>query len=145
MAANKINLQTKHEALQELEKGRSKKDVTNQFDIPGSALSNLKKHKQKCFEAFQSSSVKQQGVQVETYEKVNQALSIWFTSMRGNNIPINDQILLEKAREFACSFNCKDFQTSNGWLQGWKDRNVAHLLEHMWVLVLQSKNFKLFK
>ena len=46
----------------------------------------------------------------------------WFTSMRGNNIPINDPILLEKAHEFAMAFNYNDFTASNGWLRGWKER-----------------------
>ena len=30
------------------------------------------------------------------YEKVNQALLTWFTSMRGNNIPINGTLRLEE-------------------------------------------------
>ena len=49
-----------------------------------------------------------------TYEKLNEALLKWFTSMRGNNIPINGPILLEKAHEFAKAFNYKDFAASNG-------------------------------
>ena len=57
-----------------------------------------------------------------TYEKINEALLKWFTSMRGNNIPINGPILLEKAHEFPKAFNYNDFTTSNGWLRGWKER-----------------------
>ena len=45
----------------------------------------------------------------ETYEKLNEA----FTSMRGNNIPIDGPILLEKAHEFAKTFNYNDFTASN--------------------------------
>ena len=30
------------------------------------------------------------------YEKINQALLTWFTSMRGNNIPINGTLRLEE-------------------------------------------------
>ena len=58
--------------------------------------------------------------------------------MRGNNIRINDQILLVKAREFAETFNCKNLQAQNGWLKGWKKRYVAHSLEPESVSVLQS-------
>ena len=68
----------------------------------------------KIFEAFQNSSLKQQRVKTGTYEKLNEALLKWFTSMRGNNIPINGPILLEKAHEFAKAFNYKDFAASNG-------------------------------
>ena len=76
----------------------------------------------KIFEAFQNSSLKQQRVKTGTYEKLNEALLKWFTSMRGNNIPINGPILLEKAHEFAKAFNQNDFAASNGWLRGWKER-----------------------
>ena len=67
----------------------------------------------KIFEAFQNSSLKQQRVKTGTYEKLNEALLKWFTSMRGNNIPINGPILLEKAHEFAKAFNYNDFTASN--------------------------------
>ena len=36
------------------------------------------------------------GVNVCIYEKVNQALLAWFTSIRGNNIPISGLLLLEE-------------------------------------------------
>ena len=57
-----------------------------------------------------------------TYEKLAKALLKWFTSMRGNNIPIIGPIRLEKAHEFAKAFNYNDFTASNGWLKGWKER-----------------------
>ena len=57
-----------------------------------------------------------------TYEKLNEALLKWFTSMRGNNIPTDGPILLEKAHEFAKAFNYNDFTAWNGWLRGWKER-----------------------
>ena len=96
-----MTLIVKHEALKELEKGRSNKDVVNQF----STFATWKKNKEKIFEAFQNSSLKRQRVKTGTYEKLNEALLKWFTSMRGNNIPINGPILLEKAHEFAKAFN----------------------------------------
>ena len=34
-----------------------------------------------------------------TYEKLNEAFLKWFTSIRGNNIPVNGPILLEKVAE----------------------------------------------
>ena len=67
-------LKVKYEAIEELEKGRPNKDVANQFSIPGSTLATLKKNKEKFFEAFQKSSLKQQRVKTGTYEKLNEAL-----------------------------------------------------------------------
>ena len=42
--------------------------------------------------------------------------------MRGNKIPINDPILLEKGHEFAKAFDYNDFTGSNGWIRGRKER-----------------------
>ena len=106
-------LKVKYETLKELEKGKPNKDVANQFSIPGSTLTTLKKNKEKIFEAFQNSSLKHKRVKTGTYKKLNEALLKWFTSMRGKNIPINGPILLEKAHEFAKAFNYKDFTAPN--------------------------------
>lgn len=66
------------------------------------------------FEAFQTSSIKQQSVKVGTFENINQDVLKRFISMRWKNIPIIGPIILEKAREFADAYNCKDFQALNG-------------------------------
>ena len=111
-------MKLKYKALKELEKGRPNKDIANQFIISSSTLARWKKNKEKIFEAFQNSSLKRQRVKTGTYEKLNEALLKWFTSMRGNNIPINGPILLEKAHEFAKAFNYNDFTASNRWVRG---------------------------
>ena len=81
-----------------------------------------RKTKKKIFEAFQNSSLKRQRVNTGTYEKLNEALLKWFTSMRGDNIPINDPFLLEKAHEFVKTFNHNSCTASVGSLRGWKER-----------------------
>ena len=111
---HEVTLKVKCETLKELEKGRSNKNFANQFSISGSTLATWKINKEKIFEAFQNSSLKRQRVKTGTYKKLNEALLKWFTSMRGNNIPINGPILLEKAHEFAKAFYYKDFAASNG-------------------------------
>ena len=58
------------------------KDVANQCSIPGSTLFTETKR-----------------VETGTCEKLNEVLLKWFVSMRGNNIPLNDPVLLEKAVE----------------------------------------------
>ena len=45
-----------------MEKGRPNKGVAKQFSIPGSTLATWKKNKEKIFEAFQNSSLKQKRV-----------------------------------------------------------------------------------
>ena len=61
-------------------------------------------------------------MKVGTYEKIKDALLKLFTSMHGNNIPINGPIYIEKALEFAEAFNYGDFKASNEKLRGWKER-----------------------
>ena len=41
---------------------------------------------------------------------------------RSANIPINDQILKEKALDFAKQLDIETFQASDGWLHAWKAR-----------------------
>ena len=94
---HEVTLKVKYEALKELEKGRSNKDVANQFSIPGSTLATWKKRNENIFEALQNSSLKRQRVKTATYEKLNEALLKWLTSMCGQNITINGPILLGKA------------------------------------------------
>ena len=77
----------------------------NHYAIPGSTLATWKKNKEKIFDAFENSLLKGQRLKTGIYEKLNEALFKWFTSMRGNNIPINGPILLEKAHEFSKAFD----------------------------------------
>ena len=56
---HEVTLKLQYEALKELEKGRTNKDVVNQFSIPGNTLATWKKNKEKFFEAFQNSLLKQ--------------------------------------------------------------------------------------
>ena len=122
-----VTLKVKY-ALEELEKGRQNKDVANHYATPGSTLATWKKNKEKIFDAFENSSLKGQRLKTGIYEKLNEALFKWFTSMRGNNIPINGPILLEKAHEFSKAFDYKDFIASNGWMRGWKEREMIFSL-----------------
>ena len=46
-----VTLQIKYQTLQELEKGRTCKDIAAKFNVPGSTLSTWKKNKEKIFEA----------------------------------------------------------------------------------------------
>ena len=122
-----VTLKVKY-ALEELEKGRQNKDVANHYATPGSTLATWKKNKEKIFDAFENSLLKGQRLKTGIYEKLNEALFKWFTSMRGNNIPINGPILLEKAHEFSKAFDYKDFIASNGWIKGWKEREMIFSL-----------------
>uniref|UniRef100_K7GBZ6 HTH CENPB-type domain-containing protein n=1 Tax=Pelodiscus sinensis TaxID=13735 RepID=K7GBZ6_PELSI len=58
------------------------------------------------------------------YEKVSEALFLWFTQQRDKGMPLTGPILQEKALNFQKEFNegKPDFTASVGWLDCWKKR-----------------------
>ena len=56
------------------------------------------------------------------YEKVSEALYVWFTQFRDKSVPISGPILQQKALHFRNEFNEGDphFTASVGWLDRWK-------------------------
>lgn len=58
------------------------------------------------------------------YEKVSEALYLWFTQHREKGILISGPILQEKALKFRNELNEGDptFTVSVGWLDRWKKR-----------------------
>ena len=92
------DLEIKYEALKELEKGGPNKDVANQFYTPASTLATWKKNKKNIWR-FSKFITETKRVKTGTYEKLTEALLKWFTSVCGNNISVNDPILLQKVIE----------------------------------------------
>ena len=87
---NEVTLKTKYEAPKELDKNRPNKEDVIQFNVLRSTLATEKKKQAKSllsFSKFFTETTKR--VKVGTYEEIKNALLKWFTSMRGNNIPIN--------------------------------------------------------
>ena len=92
------------------------KDVSNWFKVTTSTFQlqkNPKKTENKFLRPFK---LHRQRIKTETFENINKAVLKWFTSVSGNNIPINGAIILEKTQKFAYVFHFKDFQASNGCL-----------------------------
>jgi hypothetical protein len=56
------------------------------------------------------------------YEKVSEALFLWFTNQREKGMPITGPILQQKAPIFQkeCNEGEPDFTASVGWLDRWK-------------------------
>ncbi|KAJ8897400.1 hypothetical protein PR048_002746 [Dryococelus australis] len=56
------------------------------------------------------------------YEKVSEALYVWFIQLRDKGVPISGPILQQKALHFRNEFNegNLDFTGSVGWLDRWK-------------------------
>ena len=117
------NLDVKHAALMEIERGAANKDVSKKFNVPKNTLSTWKKNRDKIVTACKSSGgTKRQRIKEGTYEQVNLACFKWLLIQRSENIRIHGKIIQEKALEFAKELNLEKFQASDGWLHSWKAR-----------------------
>ena len=58
------NLKLKRKALLELEKGKTNKEVAQQFGVPANTLSTWKRNKDKIFQDFQQGSATTKNVKV---------------------------------------------------------------------------------
>ncbi|XP_057299790.1 tigger transposable element-derived protein 4-like [Hydractinia symbiolongicarpus] len=90
---------TKYEALQQLEKGVSSNEVAAQFRVLKDTLSTWKKNKVKIMESFQSYLQGNKRRGPETYKSLNRTLMKWLLNLRSQNIPTNGPLLKEKAND----------------------------------------------
>ena len=74
------------------------------------------KNKQKILWAFEKSKVtaKWKKLQTGAYDDVDQTVFKWFTSKRGQQIPINGSMLEGKAIDFEKARNKSNFKASHG-------------------------------
>nr|CAI5841019.1 unnamed protein product [Callosobruchus analis] len=59
------------------------------------------------------------------YSDVEEAVYAWFLQQRERHVPISEEIILQKAREFFTDMNYGEgvnFEASVGWFQGFKHR-----------------------
>ena len=121
---NHKSLREKCQALKDLEKGMSNKDVAAKYNVPKNTLSTWVKNKEKLLSSLEKgSNVKRQKLRTGNFELVDKAILKWFKSMRSQNVPLSAAIIQEKAIAFSKEFNVENFQASDGWLRRWKERN----------------------
>ena len=117
-------LREKCQALKDLEKGESNKDVAAKYNVPKNTLSTWVKNKEKLFDALKKgANVKRQKLKSGNHKLMEQAICNWFLNMRSQNVPLSASMIQEKAVIFAKELNTENFQASDGWLRRWKERN----------------------
>ena len=110
-------LREKCQALKDLEKGESNKDVAAKYNVPKNTLSTWVKNKEKLFDALKKgTNVKRQKLKSGNHELVDQAIFNWFLNMRSQNVPLSASMIQGKAVIFAKELNTENFQASGGWL-----------------------------
>ena len=117
-------LREKCQALKDLEKGESNKDVAAKYNVPKNTLSTWVKKKIKLFDALKKgTNVKRQKLRPGNHEFMDQAIFNWLLNMRSQNLPLSASMIQEKVVIFAKELNTENFQASDGWLRRWKERN----------------------
>lgn len=109
------SIKEKIKIIKEIDSGRNKKKVAEEFGIGLSTLNKILNFLER--EQF-NTDVKRQRDPV--YKNVDSATIAWFLQMREQNVAINGNIIKKKALKFAEELNQPKFIASEGWLTNFK-------------------------
>ena len=126
MSKRKLTVKTLIEncrALKDIEKGLSNKDASLKYGVPPNTISTWIKNKEKYLKALENNcSSKKQKLRENNFEKLDNVVFRWFLSKRSQNIPIDGNLIKEKAIVYAKELGYTNFVGSTGWLDRWKRR-----------------------
>lgn len=123
-----LSLSLKMDIIKKFEENcfKSKTALANHFEIAESTLRGILKNKEAINAAYLECGIKAkkrsriQSGQNEDFEKV---LVRWFKETRASNIPVNVELLREKALELSKSYDMENFSASHGWVEKFKNRH----------------------
>ena len=126
MSKRKLTVKTLNEkckALKDIEKGLSNKDASLKYGVPPNTTSTRIKNKEKYLKALENNcSSKKQKFRESNFEKLDNVVFRWFWSKPSQNIPIDGNLIKEKAMAYAEELGYTSFVGSTGWLDRWKRR-----------------------
>ena len=126
MSKRKLTVKTLNEkcrVLNDIERGLSKKDASLKYRVPPNTISTWIKNDEKYLKALENNcSSKKQKLRESNFEKFENVVLRWFLSKRSQNIPIDDNLIKEKAIAYAKELGYTNFVGSTGWLDRWKRR-----------------------
>ena len=111
-----LTIKEKYLALKDLEKGLTKKNITEKFSVPQNNLTCWIKHKEDIISKYECGQfgAKRQKLSVGKHDSVDKAVYKWFINAREQNVPIGGHIIREQALDFAKKLNITDFKASEG-------------------------------
>ncbi|GBN66044.1 Tigger transposable element-derived protein 4 [Araneus ventricosus] len=104
----------------------SKKALAEHFNAPELTLRGILKNREAIIVAHQECGIQSkirrriQGKKFEEYEKV---LVKWFKEAHASNLPVNIELLRDKAVQLSKSFEMVNFSASHGWVEKFKNRH----------------------
>ena len=124
MLKRKLSVKTLNEkckALKDIEKDLSNKDASKRYGVPPNTISTWIKNKEKYFKALEDyCSTKKAKIIKNYFEKLDNVVLQWFLSKRSQNIPIDGNLIKEKAITFVKELGYNNFHDSARWLDQWK-------------------------
>ncbi|XP_066252153.1 tigger transposable element-derived protein 4-like [Euwallacea similis] len=127
MASKKriLSLKEKMEIINLLDKEKlSVRSAAARFNIGKTQAVNIARNKEETRIGWQSGvnvEQKRSFLKTESYD-IDKMCCDWFAKARNKNIPISDQLIKTKAKEFAEKLGYRNFYASDGWLQKWRKR-----------------------
>ena len=95
-------LHEKCQAVKDLEKGESNKNVAAKYNVPKNTLSTQVKNKEKLFDSQKKGTiVKRHELKSDNHELMEQAIFNWFLNMRSQNVPLSAYMIQQKLVIFA--------------------------------------------
>lgn len=127
-------LKDKLEALKRLDKGESATKIASELGVGKATVTDWKKNRNK-IEQFSASTSKvtlekRQTSKLSQFDKVDEALFMWFTQEREAGTPLSGPVIQEKAVQLNKMINGEElsFVASIGWLDRWKKRHGVRQL-----------------
>lgn len=122
---NSIPIETKIKILEQVDSGKEKKLIAQEFELPFSTLSTIIGNREKIYGKVAEGKVKPQSKRLKKaeHEDLEDEILEWFDKVRSNNIPVTGAVVQEKMRSVAASKGIEEFKGSNGWLWNFQKRH----------------------
>ncbi|GFT00658.1 jerky protein homolog-like [Trichonephila clavipes] len=128
-----LTLKDKLEVLKRLDKGEGVTKLATEFNVGKATICDWRKNRRKleqyCANSSGETLENRQTAKQSLYDKVDNALHIWFTQERQRGTPLSGPIIQEKAIQLNKLMNGDaSFSASIGWLDRWKKRHGVRQL-----------------
>lgn len=122
---NVLNIAKRKEIIDKLKnKLASQKQIALEYGVANSVITRIKNEETNIVNTLNTrSSLNKKTNSRGLYEDIEKILIAYILSLKSCRIPINEDLLKEKALIIAERLEHKNFQASNGWIRNFKRRN----------------------
>lgn len=121
---NVLSLEDRISVINESKKGRSQRDLANQFNCGKSQIQNCLANRERFLKEWEENVNKsKKKSRWQPNEEINSAVFEWFNRARAKGLPVTGPMLQEKALKFASDLQVVNFTASNGWLDRFRMRH----------------------